>query len=162
MIAKTITKVDLLKQIKENRAKLEDLISNVLQEDIFKPIEGKWSTKDIMSHIISWEQNMIRWMDITLAGGAPDDFPVTRDEVEPLNEFQYQREKDKTLDVVLKEFQDSYKQALSYAEGLDEKIINDPDLFEWRKGDAIWYLVSANTHWHYEEHFELFENLDFK
>jgi hypothetical protein len=30
----------------------------------------------------------------------------------------------------------------------------DPDRFPTRKGSPLWYMVAANTWWHYEEHDE--------
>ncbi len=162
MIEKTIIKVELIKNIKENRAKLEKLLTKVPKEDMLKTVNNNWSVKDILSHVISWEQNMIRWIKITLEGGSPEDFPVGREAVDSLNELQYQREKESNINDVLKRFSSSYVEALSIAEALDEKTLNDPDLFEWRKGDAIWFIVAANTYWHYEEHFDIFDQWEIK
>ncbi len=153
----SISKDELLKNIKEYRSKLEDLIANIPQGELSTSVEGDWTVKDIFSHIIAWEQNMIRWVEITLAGGAPEDFPETREAVDALNEFQYQRDKGKDLSGVLSAFSSSYDQSLRIAEKVDEKAINDPDTFVWREGRPLWYVIAANTYWHYEEHFELFE-----
>jgi hypothetical protein len=158
----SISKKDLIGKIKENRTILESLISNIPESDMSTPVEGDWTVKDIFSHIIAWEQNMIRWMNITLAGGAPDDFPETREAVDALNEFQFQRDKGNDLDDVLSHLSTSYAQSLSFAEKVDEFAINDADVFAWREGRPLWYIIAANTYWHYEEHFELFQKWNVK
>ena len=153
----SITKNELIEKIKENRKILEDLIANIPQEDMYTPVEGDWTVKDILSHIIAWEQNMIRWIDITLSGGSPGDFPETRETLDALNEAQYQRDKENDLTEVISNFSSSYAQSLTLAENVNEEEINDTDSFAWRNGRPLWYIIAANTYWHYEEHFELFE-----
>ena len=157
MIEENISKIDLLKNIKENRGILEELLAKIPKEDMLNTVEGDWTIKDILSHIIAWEQNMIRWMTITLKGGTPEDFPESREAVDSLNEFQYQRDKEKDLEEVLSEFPASFQAALALAENVDENVINDPELFAWGAGRPIWFIIAANTYWHYQEHIEIFE-----
>lgn len=159
MIEENISKTDLIKNINENRAILEGLLAEIPKEDMLDIVDAGWSIKDILSHIIAWEQNMVRWITITLEGGTPGDFPETRKAVDSLNEFQYQRDKEKGLEEVISEFSISFRAVLALAENMDEKVINDPNLFAWRIGRPIWFIIAANMYWHYQEHFEIFKKL---
>lgn len=159
MDVESIKKQDLIAKIIQTRGELEDLIQSIPEEKMEQPLTEGWSVKDILSHIIAWENNMVGWVGLTLAGGAPENFPDSNQKVDALNEFQFQRDKGKALKEVLEEFPVSYKQALNTAQGLSEEFLNEVNSIDWRQGIPIWYLVASNTYWHYEDHFETLRSI---
>ena len=152
-----ITKAELLEQIHQERQKLEEALSRFTRLQLSVPgVEGDWNAKDVLAHIVAWEQRMIRWMSQALSGEIPLR-PANWDEVHKLNEESYQEDKRLSLDQVLEDFERSYPQALAVAESTEEKDLLDPERFPWRNGSPLWVMVAANTCWHYREHRQALE-----
>jgi hypothetical protein len=77
---------------------------------------------------------------------------MTWDDLDQMNEETYLENRDKPLTEVLEEFHQSFPKALNIVKGISEEDLIDPDGFEWREGKPLWFIVAANTFWHYDEH----------
>lgn len=147
-----ITKSELLATIRSERGLLEAALSEVDVEQMTQPgVEGDWSVKDIVAHIVAWEQRMIGWVAAALRDEVPE-VPRTWDVVHRLNEQIYLENRDRPLCDVLADLPRSYQEALRAAEDVSEDDLVDPDRFGWRAGEPLWKMVAANTWWHYREH----------
>ena len=60
---KPTTREELLKETYDERARLDALIKTI-PGDIFesKKVTGEWTAKDVISHLIAWEQMVILWV----------------------------------------------------------------------------------------------------
>jgi hypothetical protein len=151
-----ISREELLEGILKERKLLEDVLASIDPQDYLEPVfEGDWSIKDMLAHIVAWEQRMITWVGQAAEGILPD-MPGNDQEVELLNSQSYHQDKDLPLDQVLQAFERSYPQALSVAENTPEEVLFTKDLFEARE-NPFWITVGANTSWHYKEHREALE-----
>jgi hypothetical protein len=147
-----IAKPELLSSIRVAREGLEAVLAQVSEEQMVQSgVEADWSIKDILAHIVSWERSMVRWVGEALQGEVPA-MPATDDEVDRLNEQFTQENRDLPLADVLEAFGSSYHDALRVAEATPEEDLLDPDRFAWRACRPLWYVVAANTWWHYDEH----------
>jgi len=147
-----ITKPELLAEIRAERKLLEDTRARLGEGQMLAPgVDGEWSVKDILAHIVAWEQRMIRWIGSHLRGEPPD-VPLPWD-VERMNAETYAQVKDKPLAEVLEEFHQSYQAALLLAESLSEGQLQTEYTDTWPMG-PLWLGVAANTCWHYKEHRE--------
>jgi hypothetical protein len=149
-----ISKAELLSAIRVERGRLENILAEVPQDRMAEPdVEGPWSVKDILVHLIAWEQRMIYWLGQTLHGEIPER-PSTEDELDRWNEQTYQENRERPLEDVLINFYRSYGEALSVVETTPEADLVDPARYPWREGVPLWQMVAANTWWHYQEHGE--------
>jgi hypothetical protein len=149
------TKDELIEASKAARFKLEELLSTLNQTQVLaEDLDGGWSVKDVLAHIVAWEDNMVRWVGQALDGETPSDVPPDDDAVNALNEELYIGNKNRDLTGILREFKDSYQRALQATKEVPEEILFNPNYFEWRKGRPLWYMIAANMIWHYQEHTE--------
>jgi hypothetical protein len=157
-MSEEMNKTKLLEEIQAERAALEATLENISPVAMLQPgVIDNWTVKDILAHIVDWEQRMVRWVEITLRGEMPEEFSPgmtwTDEDVDKLNQESYLAQRDKTLDVVLAEFRDSYALALEMAKKPSKEQLLDPNYYDWRS-NPLWYMVAANTSWHYKEHNE--------
>ena len=126
-------KPKLLVHIRAERDFLEETLSRLTPEQMLAPgVDGEWSVKDILAHIVAWEQRMIRWIGSHLRGEPPD-VPLPWD-VERMNAETYAQVKDKPLAGVLEEFHQSYRAALLLAESLSEGQLQTEYTDTWPMG----------------------------
>lgn len=149
-----IDKSELLVRIRAERERLEETLARLSEEQMVEPgVVDDWSVKDILAHLVTWEQRMVRWMDQALRGEVPDR-PGSDEEIGRWNQQSYADNRDRPLAEVLTDFRESYPRALRAAETAPEDDLVDPDRFAWRNGLPLWVMVAANTSWHYREHGE--------
>jgi hypothetical protein len=151
------TKAELLDGIRCQRQILEDLIAGLRPEQmVIGGVVGDWSVKDILAHIVAWEQRMVMWAGRYLAGESPL-LPDGPEDVDRLNAEIYEQHKDRPLEQIVDRFRLSYPQALQVAEETSVDDLFDPERFAARGGQPLWIMVAANTVWHYQEHREEIE-----
>jgi hypothetical protein len=148
-----VSREELLENIGSSRKRLEDLLEKIPEEDFLRSVfSGGWNLKDMLVHIVAWEQKMITWIGQAAEGKLPD-LPNGDEAVEALNATLYAENKDLSLEDVLQAFHRSYPQALAVAQNTPEEVLFTENLIEGRK-HPFWITVAANTYWHYNDHIE--------
>lgn len=148
----------LLEQIQSERKILEAALDQVDHQAYLEPLfAGGWSIKDVLAHLVAWEQRMITWVGQAAEGVLPE-MPGSEEAVDDLNTQSYQQTKDLPLEEVLKAYEVSYPQALAVAEHTPEEVLFTHGLIEGRE-NPFWITVAANTCWHYKEHREALDQV---
>jgi hypothetical protein len=113
-----------------------------------------------MAHISKWERMMCEWVMDLQAGKTPDRPPPGEpwEDLDQINMAIYLENQDKPLPRVQAEFHSSHKNTLELIESSPEQDFLEPGRFDWTKNDPVWYLVGANTFWHYDEHIPSINN----
>lgn len=149
---KPTTREQLLKEIYEERAKLETLLSTI-PPDVFatKKVQGEWTAKDVISHLIAWEQMVILWVKSGYEGKT---FPVPAEgfkwsDLPALNDKIYKEYKDEPAADVLKKFQQSYQQILDLLVSIPEKDLFTPGLHKWQNKNMLAAYFKSSTSSHY-------------
>lgn len=149
------SKSELIQKIKSRRRELEKIVNSVPGDRISEPgVENGWSVKDIIAHISKWERMMCEWVADLQAGRIPDRPPPGEpwEDLDQFNAAIFEENRDKTISSVRSEFESSYNDTLELVENSWERDLIEPGRFGWAKNNPLWYLVGANTFWHYEEH----------
>lgn len=149
-MSEQMTKARLLEEIRMERERLEAVLAGMDEEQMLLPgVNGRWSVKDILAHIVVWEERMIRWL-----GETPQMLPpgMTWDDIDQMNEQTYLEHRDWPLAEVLSAFRASYPQAVRAVEAVPEADLIEAGRFAWFGSDPLWHLVAANTSWHYAQH----------
>jgi uncharacterized protein (TIGR03083 family) len=147
-----LSKRDLLDKIRTARADLENALASLTDAQMIQPgILGDWSVKDILSHLIFWEQKMLHRIQ---TGIVPQPAPgETWDQmIDRMNDENYRATRDESLDAVRAEFQNSYAEALAFIGALSNEDLNDPEKYEFWRGEPIWKYMRGDTYEHYQEH----------
>lgn len=151
-----IDRKTLLGNIRKERQLFEESLSRIPQDQFQEPIfDGGWSIKDVLAHIVAWEQRMITWIGQAADGIAPD-IPNTDEAVDALNSQSFLQERERPLQDVLETFERSYLQAFAVAENTPEEVLFTENLLQGRSR-PLWINIAANTCWHYKEHREALE-----
>ena len=151
-----MTKSRLYEEIYAERDALENTLASLDESEMTDPtLEGGWSVKDVLAHIVDWEQRMTLWINESLDDEGPDLTSDWSDEIlNKLNQEIYENNKDREYQEVWDEFQLSYQQSWKAVKRLTDEDLFEPHRFAWREGRPMWYIVEANMSGHYKEHNE--------
>lgn len=145
-------KEGILTRIQTERRRLEKNLENLTNQEMVLPgVIGEWSVKDILAHLIDWEQRFLSWYQAGLRGEVPQTPApgLNWGELDKLNQMIYEKHKDRTLASVRDEFNASYQQVLRTVSDIPEADIFPVGRFAWTgKGNLASYIL-ANTANHY-------------
>ena len=104
------TKHQLLEAIELERSALEEFLAGLSPEQMTQPgLVGEWSAKDVLAHLIEWEQMVLNWY----SAGVKGNVPVTPSEeynwgqTPQLNQKIYEKHRDRPLADIQKDFKSS-------------------------------------------------------
>jgi hypothetical protein len=146
------SKAGLLEATHEERGKLELKIGGLTPAELVYPgTMGMWSVKDIMQHLVDWEQRWISWYE----AGKRGEVVVTPEpgynwrQMGQLNEKYRLMYRDRPLDEVIADFHASYQQILSVIEKVSEEEMLTPGLYGWTGELPLIAWIAGNTCEHY-------------
>lgn len=149
---KPTTREELLKETFDERAKLEALLKSI-PEDVFesKKVASEWTAKDVISHLIAWEQMVILWVKSGYEGKT---IPVPAEgfkwsELPALNDKIYREHKDDPADEVLARFGQSYRQILDLLNSISEEDLFTPGLHKWQNKNMLSAYFKSSMSSHY-------------
>lgn len=156
------TKRELLDAMEQSHQDMVRLLASMSDAEKVAPIlQGGWSAKDSLAHLVAWEKMTVDWMTRSLQGEHVKrfipGFEYDTDEqhvpvMERLNQHLYEQNKERPLDEVMKDFRATHRVIFDFVAQLDERDIFDPDRFAWRKGSPAADMIGGNTYDHYAEH----------
>lgn len=146
------TKMELMDSIHLTRRQLEKKFSRLTPHQMVWPGSmGDWSVKDILAHLVDWEQRFIGWYKAGLKEDvvetpAPG---MTWRELPRLNQVGYEKHKDEPLRLVLKQFEGSHREILALIQRMTEQEIFTPKYYAWTGDSSLLPWIVANTSSHY-------------
>jgi hypothetical protein len=146
------TKEKLLDAIRDARTRLEKKFSKLTPEQMIWPGSmDNWSAKDILAHLVDWEQRLISWYQAGLRGEVPETPApgMSWRDLPALNQEGYEKYQEKTLDDVMELFHRSYLDTLKMVESMNEDEIYTPGYYEWTGKSSLYAYIAANTFRHY-------------
>ena len=114
---------------------------------------GDWSVKDLLAHLIFWEQAPVRALRAE-ASGEPGQLPPDDEGVDRLNARAVAERRERPPAEVLTEFERSYHELLEVVEPLSDEDLNDPGRYAWTGGKPLWRIIAGESYLHYREHDE--------
>ena len=152
MSRRAVTKGELLASIRATRASLNKKFAKLTPKQMIWPGSmDDWSVKDILAHLVDWEQRFIGWYQAGLRGEVPET-PApgyTWRELPRLNQVGYEQHKDDPLEHVLAQYERSYQEILALVEGMTEGEIFEPHYYPWTGDSSLLPWIAANTSSHY-------------
>jgi hypothetical protein len=145
-------KVELISAIQSQRAKLEKKIASLSSTELVYPgTMENWSVKDILAHLVDWEQRFIGWYQAGKRGETPKtpEADYKWRDLPALNQKYYEIHKDEPLEKVLADFQASYHQIFNLVGAMSEQEITQPGFYPWTGNSALIGWITANTSSHY-------------
>lgn len=152
MSRKAKTKAELLESIRTTREQLGVKFSKLTPEQmVWSGSMDNWSVKDILAHLVDWEQRFTDWYNAGLQNKVPETPApgMTWRDLPKLNQEGYELHKDDNLEDVLDQFECSYKQTYTLIESMTEQEIFEPEYFAWTGKSSLLSWIVANTSSHY-------------
>ena len=155
-------KNQLLRDIHEARAALEQRVAALSDDDLTRPGPEQWAVKDHLAHLSAWRRKVL-----ALLAGRPaheglgiDKASYDAGNEDSLNAILYQRNRTRALPDILDEFHDVHRQIVAAVEPLTDAGLarpyypDDPD-----DGRTLADGIAANTSDHDREHLPWIEEL---
>jgi hypothetical protein len=146
------SKAELIELTRKERASLETKISALSSAEMNYPgCMGIWSVKDILQHLVDWEQRWISWYQ----AGRRGETVVTPEEgynwrrMGVLNEKYRLKWKNRPLDEVMTAFHDSFNQIWSIIQGIPEEEMLTMSVYPWTGKLPLISWITGNTCEHY-------------
>jgi len=143
------SKQALLAAIEKERGVLEAFLDTLTPEQMTEPgIVGEWSVKDVLAHLIEWEQMCLGWYQAGLRGEiSPLPAPGFKwNQTPALNQQIYEKHRDQLLDEILKQFKASHGEILGVIQELSNEKMFELGQFKWTKNNTLGaYFVSATS-----------------
>jgi hypothetical protein len=147
------SKAELLEMRRALYTNFDALITGLSEQQIQMPgVNGGWSVKDHIAHLMFWERvNLLEMLTAIDQGTSWTDpgLESTEEVRDQTNQQVYLQNKDRSLAGVLSDFQATHQQVMEYLEKLSEEKLKTP--YEWLGGyTIITWLSEPNGH--YDEH----------
>lgn len=143
------SKHDLLAAIDKERGALDTYLGTLSPEEMIGPgIVGDWSVKDVLAHLVEWEQMCLGWY----RAGMKDEVPPLPapgykwNQTPALNEMIYEKYCEWELADVLERFHRSHSEILGVINDLSDDQLFTRSVYGWTgKNTMGTYFVSATS-----------------
>lgn len=153
-MGKRLGKSELLEQIQLERGKLEETLAALNKKQMTTrgvTVTG-WAVKDVLTHLIAWEQMGLSWYKAGLRGETPA-LPapgMTWRDLPKLNDQIFKKNRRRPLDDVLAEFQSSHRQVLKAVKAMPEADLVELGRYAWTGQKwTVGNFIAASTSSHY-------------
>jgi uncharacterized protein (TIGR03083 family) len=145
-----VDRVELLRRLDHEYSRFQAAVSFLSEEQMEMPgVVGAWSIKDLIAHFIAHEQFALQELQYALRGEA---FAVAPAEADAINERAVAERRQHSLDQVIREWEQSYRQVVAAVEALSDADFDPAGPVVQALGDTIDGALGNNTYDHYAEH----------
>lgn len=148
-----MVKEDVVRALETKREDLMDSLGGLTPEQMeISNAIGKWSIKDILSHLLMWESQTVQLLYQAQQGMKPTTLHFKQFNCDDQNEIWYQQTKDRPLERVWEDFIHIRVQTIQRVKEYSSEELDNPNLYPWLKGQALSQLVLDYTVEHDREH----------
>jgi hypothetical protein len=154
-------KNQILAMLKEEFNNWEELLASLDKAQITAPqLPDNWSMKDVMAHLMAWQQLSIARLEAALHNREPV-LPAWPEELDPepegepdeLNAWFYQSYREQPWSTVYQAWRTGFLRFLELAEVVPEKDLLEAGKYPWLE-DYPLLAVLQGSYEHHREHFE--------
>lgn len=146
------SKTQLLEQTRQTYDVLQAELDKLSPEQMVEGgIVGEWSVKDVLAHLMAWQQMCLDWY----RAGKRGETPVTPSEkytwrqIPALNQEIYETHRERPLDDVIQEFNASHQRILAAIEDITDAELFTPKVYAWTKSTTLGSYLTSATCSHY-------------
>ncbi|HVN53408.1 MAG TPA: ClbS/DfsB family four-helix bundle protein [Anaerolineaceae bacterium] len=145
-------KAAFLKRNQAERRRLELNLLNLTGADLLIPgVNGDWTVKDLLAHLVDWEQRFLGWYETGKAGESPA-LPaagMTWRDLDLLNWMIYEKHLPRPVEEILEEFRSSYLEIKDVIENASAVELYEPGYYPWTGSRTLAYYAWECSGNHY-------------
>jgi hypothetical protein len=153
-MGRRLSKQDLLNEIQLERSALDDTLALLSAREMTRSgvTRGGWSVKDILAHLVEWQQMNLDWYAAGLRGDKPA-MPApgyTLRELPRLNQMIYRKHHRRSLQAVMADYRSYHQRIIALIEAVPDSDLVTLGRFNWT--GPSWTLsdyLRASTAAHY-------------
>jgi hypothetical protein len=153
-MGRRLCRTELLSEITRERRALDDALALLSAREMTRAgvTRGGWSVKDVLAHLVEWQQMNLDWYAAGLRGEKPA-MPApgyTLRELPRLNEMIYRKHHRRSLQAVLSDYRSYHQRIVELIEALPDADLVTLGQFSWT--GPSWTLsdyLRASTAAHY-------------
>jgi hypothetical protein len=151
-MSRPTTKKQLLETIEVEQKALDQLLAELSLAQMTQPgIVGEWSVKDVLAHLLEWQNMVLSWHSSASKGKMPvvPAEGLSWAQLPQLNQRIYEKHCNRPLADIQKEFKSSYKRTLSVIQGLSDEDLFKRGRYAWTKSTSLGAYFIGCTSSHY-------------
>jgi hypothetical protein len=134
-----------LKRLGEEWKALTASYADLSESMMLEPgVTGRWSIKDIVAHVTSWEEESLRHLPLVLEGGRPPRYSVAYGGIDAFNALTTERKRNLSLFEVLRQRDDTHSRLVDFLAAVPEEQFAGETRFRRR--------LRLDTYGHYRKH----------
>ncbi len=138
----------LLKRLDKAWQALKASYAGLSDSELMEPgITGRWSVRDIIAHVTSWEEEALTHLPLIIAGGKPPRYSVTYGGIDAFNAQTTEQKRNLSLSEVLLQRDDTHRQLIDF---IQKSAPEDQFIRETRFRRRL----RLDTYSHYPQHAE--------
>ena len=140
-----MTREQVLKRLNEAWLALEESYAGLPDSQLLEPgVTGKWSVRDILAHITTWEEEALKHLPLILKGGRPPRYSAKYGGINAFNALMTKQKAGLALSDVLKQLDEIHARLIDYVRGAPEELFTRETRFRRR--------LRLDTYSHYPNH----------
>jgi hypothetical protein len=149
-MGKSLPKAKVLQEIGVERGRLDALLEQLTPRQMTQrgATQAGWSVKDILAHLVAWQQMNLDWYATGLRGEMPD--VPRRGDIRKVNDRIYRQHRRRSLKAVLADYH-------TFHQKMQELIEEVPDLDFATLGRLSWtgptWTLSDCIRWNTSSHY---------
>ena len=151
-----MTKQEVMDFLSEDHEKLKFVVDSLHKEEMLEiKIQGNWNVKDILVHVTSWNKELKNACDLLLKNEKPwfvDDPKKVKQLETEFNVLKITIKKSLSLDEVIEEWHQSFKELIGKINSLSEEELNYTTNFFWSEKNPVTVKSLFDYRYKGEEH----------
>jgi len=107
-------------------------------------VTGRWSVKDILAHVTTWEEEALQHLPLILEGGRPPRYSIRYGGIDAFNAQMTEQKRGLLLSDVMRQLEDTHRRLIAYVQSAPEEQFTRETRFRRR--------LRLDTYSHYPKH----------
>ena len=145
---------EAIQELRAARKELQETLADLSEEDYLRPKAiVKWTLKDLVAHIASWDEEVVRVLQtFPMPGESLYTYSISdRNHFAGWNEEQVAMRREHSATQVITEFETARRDLIQVIEGLTDAVLNRSRMTSWGTPATGFELIRAQAE-HDREH----------
>ncbi|HTS38140.1 MAG TPA: ClbS/DfsB family four-helix bundle protein [Candidatus Solibacter sp.] len=134
-MGKRLGRQALLQEINTEREALNALLKQIKPREmtVAGVTPGGWSVKDILAHVLGWQERLLKWHEAEQRGETPA-VPapgMTWADLKRFNEMIYQEQRRRSLQAVIRDYEVFHQRMIDLIEATSDRDLVTVGRFKW-------------------------------